>query len=159
VAVECLLILIKYARDHWPLETSRPGAVGSSVSQGISTFSFCSALNELYFAVWVSSVVQSSDCTNPKFSPSRPDSITWLAGRHRHLLSLLKAEPFEDVSYNKAKSSGTSGTQLKLMDYISTISAFPTRQKPSCAFMTLELDSRDLLPRSPSECSFCTDMN
>jgi len=24
----------------------------------------------------------------------------WLAGRHRHLSSLLKAEPFEDVSYN-----------------------------------------------------------
>jgi len=30
------------------------------LTEGITTFSFCSALNELYFAVWVSPVVLSS---------------------------------------------------------------------------------------------------
>jgi len=40
-----------------------------------------------------------------------------LAHRHTHLLSLLKAEPFEDISHNRTYSSGTSGRQLKLNDY------------------------------------------
>jgi len=47
--------------DYWTLPNIYP--VGSSVSkltERISTLSFCSALNELYFAIWVSSVVQSS---------------------------------------------------------------------------------------------------
>jgi len=41
----------------------------------------------------------------------------WLAGRHWPLLSLLKAEPFEDISYSSTENSGTSGRQLKLIDY------------------------------------------
>jgi len=44
----------------------------------------------------------------------------WLTGRHRHLLSLLKGRALqdsEDVSYNRTESSGTSGRQLKLIDY------------------------------------------
>jgi len=34
------------------------------------------------------------------------------------------------------ESSGTSGWQLKLIDY-RLISTFPNREKPSCAFVTL----------------------
>jgi len=45
------------------LQKPQKNALGSSVSEVIEEirkFSFCSALNELYFAVWVSPVVQSS---------------------------------------------------------------------------------------------------
>ena len=44
----------------------------------------------------------------------------WLAGRHRHLLSILKAEPFKipkTSATTGTESSGTSGRQLKLIDY------------------------------------------
>ena len=56
--------LIKYACDLRPLETPGKSSV-SEVIEEIRKFSFSSALNELYFAVWVSPVVQSSDCTHP----------------------------------------------------------------------------------------------
>ena len=62
----------------WPLTSgnSREDDVGSSVSEvteGISTFNFCFVLNELYFAVWVSPVVQSS---SPVVQSSSP--VQWL---------------------------------------------------------------------------------
>jgi len=41
----------------WPFENR---SSVSEVTEGISTFSFCSALNKVYFVVWVSPVVQSS---------------------------------------------------------------------------------------------------
>jgi len=62
--------------------------IGSSVSkvtEGISTFSFCFALNELYFAVWVSLVVQSnspevqsSDCTHLLYTHTSSPEHMWL---------------------------------------------------------------------------------
>jgi len=41
----------------------------------------------------------------------------WLAGRCRHLLSFRALQDSEDVSYNGTESSGTSGRQLKLIEY------------------------------------------
>ena len=44
----------------------------------------------------------------------------WLIGSHTHLVVITKGRALQDskdVSYNRTESSGTSGRQLKLINY------------------------------------------
>ena len=84
----------------------------------------------------------------------------WLAGRHRHLLSLLKAEPFKILKTSATMGQKVVALQATKADRLLTVSDFPTREKPLCAFVTLppELSTAESHYYARFfECLFCTD--
>ena len=97
-----------------------------------------------------------------KFSPSRPNSITWNTGSQggigicRHYIKDRALQDSEYVSYNGTESSGTSGKQLKLIDYRLLVLSQPEKSIV-CLYLRSFRQRRPAYYARFLKCSYCID--